>query len=323
MRFNSLDLNLLVALDALIAERSVSRAALRMNLTQSAMSNALARLRSHFDDALLVQVGRGFDLTPRAEQLRDPVRDVLVRVDAAILTQPRFDPAQSDRMFRILVSDYTVATLMPHLFALAQEQGVTVRFQLLQQVAGPHRTLERGEADLLLIPEDYCSPDHPKDPLLTEDFACIMWQGNPLAGRELTMEAYLAAGHVEMQPPGGAEAYEAAQVRKLGIPRRVEIAAPSFQVIPALIPGTHRIATVHRRLARQACQTLPLWMTPSPVTLPAMVQVMQWHQFRTSDPGLVWLRQMLHVAARRMDGTTSSDPSLAPSPPLVTPAAPA
>uniref|UniRef100_UPI002FC8DF34 LysR family transcriptional regulator n=1 Tax=Hydrogenophaga sp. TaxID=1904254 RepID=UPI002FC8DF34 len=202
MRFNKLDLNLLVALDAMLTERSISRAAERLHISQSATSNALARLREYFDDDLLVQVGRKMELTPRAEALRDPVRDVLVRVDTTITAQPEFIASRSDREFRILVSDFTMAVLLPHALALAQRQGSTVRFQFLQQVEQPQRALERGEADLLVMPRDYCSPNHPIETVFRETFTCVVWQESRIAREGLTFERYAAAGHVVMQPPG-------------------------------------------------------------------------------------------------------------------------
>jgi LysR family transcriptional regulator, nod-box dependent transcriptional activator len=113
MRFKRLDLNLLVALDLMLRLRSISRAAEQMNMSQSAMSNALTRLRQYFDDPLLVQVGRRLELTPRAEAMQDAVRDILVRVDAAISSEVEFDPAQSNREFSILLSDFTMQVLMP------------------------------------------------------------------------------------------------------------------------------------------------------------------------------------------------------------------
>jgi LysR family nod box-dependent transcriptional activator len=125
MRFNKLDLNLLVALDAMLLERNISRAAERLHVSQSAMSSSLARLRTYFDDPLLVQVGRRMELTPRAQALKEVVRDILGRVDTAIATRPQFDPAQSDREFRLLVSDYTLVTLMPHLLALVRRKSRT------------------------------------------------------------------------------------------------------------------------------------------------------------------------------------------------------
>ena len=171
MRFNRLDLNLLVALDALLTERNISRAAEKVYLSQSTMSHALGRLREHFKDDLLVQVGRKMELTPRAETLKDPIRDVLVRISITVDTPLEFDPSKSDREFVLHVSDYSMEVLLPHVFALAESQGSKVTFRLLPQ-AGPvgTRALERGEVDVLLIPESYCSPAHPPEAIFREDF---------------------------------------------------------------------------------------------------------------------------------------------------------
>jgi LysR family nod box-dependent transcriptional activator len=181
MRFNRLDLNLLTALDVLLTERSVTRAAERLNLTPSAVSGALARLREYFDDQLLVQVGRRMEPTPRALGLQEAVRDVLLRVDSAIAMQPKFEPSQSDRVFRIFVSDYTQLLLAPHLLALAAAQRCTASFEFLPQVSNPQRNLERGEADLLIIPRGFLSPDHPQETLYTEEFVCVVWRDSAMA----------------------------------------------------------------------------------------------------------------------------------------------
>lgn len=302
MRFNRLDLNLLVALDALFTERSVSRAAERMHLSQSAMSNALNRLREYFDDELLVQVGRRMDLTPRAQALKEAVHDVLLRVDTTIASQPQFDPARSEREFRLLVSDYATTMLMPHVLSIAHRQSSTVRFHFLPQVPMPHCALERGEADVLVIPADYCSPDHPVEVLFEESFCCVAWSEGRFARRRLDKKAYLAAGHVVVTP-GGAEdsSFEARFVERHGIARRVEVTTFSFVAAPALVVGTDRIATVHARLARHARRSLPLKLLAAPLPVPAIREAMQWHRYRTQDPGLVWLRGLLHQAALLMD----------------------
>ena len=307
MRFHKLDLNLLVALDALLSLQSVSRAAEQLNLSQSAMSNALARLREHFDDDLLVQVGRKMELTPRAEGLQDAVRDVLVRVDTTISAKPEFIPAQSDREFRIFVSDYTMVTLMPHLLALAAEASHSGRFHFLPQQNQPQRLLDRGEADLLVIPQIYCSADHPMDRLLDETFCCIVWRDGQLAsperapGGRLTLDAYRGAGHVVFQPPGATPSFEGTAMQSQGITRRVEVATFSFVGALSLVVGTDRVATVHRRLAAYGQQFLPVKLLEPPIDLPPMTQAMQWHKYRTNDPGLVWLRSLMLQAVDRMD----------------------
>lgn len=307
MRFNKLDLNLLVALDALLSLKSISRAAEKINLSQSAMSNALARLREHLEDDLLVQVGRKMELTPRAESLQDAVRDVLVRVDTTITAKPVFQPATSDREFRLFVSDYSMVTLMPHLLALAAQASHTVRFHFLPQQNQPQRLLDRGEADLLVIPRIYCSPDHPTEKLLDETFCCVVWRDGQLATPErapdgkLHLDTFRSAGHVAFQPPGGVQTFEGNAMQQNGVVRRIEVSTFSFVGALSLVVGTNRIATVHRRLAAYGSQFLPLKVLEPPFELPTMNQVVQWHQYRTTDPGLVWLRGLLQRAVQTMD----------------------
>lgn len=300
MRFNKLDLNLLVALDALLSELSVSRAADKMHMGQSAMSNALSRLREFFNDELLVQVGRRMEPTSRAMALKDPVRDVLIRVEAAVLSQPRFDPSQSDRVFLMAVSDYTSASLIPHLLSLVHQQKSKVRFVLLPQVSNPQRALERGEVDLMIIPERFASTGHPLEHLFTETFSCLVWNESPLAHGELTLSRYLAHGHVVMEPPNG-KAYETEALAAKGIHRKVDLTTFSFATAPRLVVNTHLIVTTHDRLARLAMQTLPVVTRPVPVKIEPMTQMMQWHNYRSNDPGLVWLREMLRQAVILMD----------------------
>jgi len=301
MRFNKLDLNLLVALDALLTEQNISRAAEKIYLSQSAMSSALARLREYFGDELLVQVGRKMELTPRAQALQDPVRDILVRIDSTVSAQPDFVPAQSDRVFRLHVSDYTMTTLMPHVIALAYQHAPGIRLELCAQIMHPHRVLERGEADLLIIPKEYGSVDHPAETLLTETFCCVVWNRSPLAKGEMTAERYLAAGHIVVQPGELHSALEDGFMHKLGIERKVEVTTYSFVAPAQLLPGTNRIATMHRRLARQVARSLPVVLRDVPVPVPAMEQSMQWHKHRTTDPGLAWLRGIIKQAVTVMD----------------------
>ena len=302
MRFNRLDLNLLVALDALLTDRSITKASERLNLSPSATSNALARLREYFDDELLVQVGRRMEPTPRAESLQEAVRDVLVRVDSTIAIQPEFDPSTSDRVFRIFVSDYTQMVFVPHVLALASEERCAARFELLPQVSNPQRSLERGEADLLIIPRGFLSPDHPEEVLYTEDFVCVVWRDSALARSELTFDRYLAAGHVLMQPPDGiGDSFEAWFVKRYGVTRRVAVTSYGFSALPAMVVGTELIATVHTRLARALQPAWPIELRPPPLPITAMEQGLQWHKYRAQDPGLVWLRGLLRRAVARMD----------------------
>lgn len=303
MRHNRLDLNLLVALDALLTERSITKAADRLHLSQSATSNALARLREYFDDELLVQVGRRMELTPRAEGLQESVRDILVRVDSTVAVQPEFEPAKSDRTFRLFVSDYTLMVFAPHILALANEARCTAKFDFLPQVLNPQRSLERGEVDLMIIPRGFVSPDHPEEVLYEEKFLCAVWRDGALGRGELSFERYRDAGHVVMQPPGQAgESFEAWFARRFGLTRRVVAISHGFAALPAMVVGTDHVATVHARLARMLQATLPIVLHEPPLPISVMEQSIQWHKYKTQDPGLVWLRGLLRRAVRRMDG---------------------
>jgi len=302
MRFNKFDLNLLVALDALLAERSVTRAAARIKLSPSATSDALSRLRDYFGDELLVQVGRRMEPTPRAEGLQHAVRDMLVRLDSTITTQPTFDPATSDRNFRIHASDYTQMVLAPHLMRLACAQRCQATFDFLPQVANPQRDLERGDADLLVLPRSLMSDDHPVETLYEEGFVCMVWADSPLAKGPLTRERYLAASHVVMRPQDTSvdSTYVDGFVKQQGVSRRIAATSYGFATVPALLVGTDFLATLHERLAELLRDVWPLAVRPCPMAIPPMTQAMQWHSYRTQDPGLEWLRGLLHRAAAKL-----------------------
>lgn len=176
MHFRGLDLNLLVALDALITERSISRTGEKIHLSQSATSGTLARLREYFKDDLLVPVGRKMVLTPLAEDLAQPVRQLLVQAEAIIHRSPAFSPEKSDRTFRLIMSDYVTTVLMSRALPEIQRQAPGITVQVLVPGAKTD-ALERGEADMMIMPKQYLSENHPSEPLFEDDFVCIAWTG--------------------------------------------------------------------------------------------------------------------------------------------------
>lgn len=301
LRFKRLDLNLLVALDHMLNLRSITVAAERMNMSQSAMSNALTRLRNHFEDPLLVQVGRKMVLTPRAEGMRGPIRDILVRVEATIETDPVFRPETTDRQFSLLLSDYSLNVFMPHVFALAEKEGSRARFRLLPQTEQPYHMLERGEADMLIAPEQFCSFDHPSETLFHDHYVCLAWNEGKYAHKPVTVADYNEAGHVIMVPPINAKSVEGERLSRLGVVRREEVTCFSFSALPALLVGTNRLATVHGRTARDAMQRLPLVQHPVPFELNSMSQNMQWHEYRAHDPGIQWIQDLFRRATIEMN----------------------
>jgi len=297
MRFKKLDLNLLVALDHMIDLRSVSAAADKMFMRQSAMSNALTRLRDYFEDPLLVQVGRRMEVTPRAEAMRPAIRDILVRIEATIDSRPEFRSDDSTRTFNILLSDYSLRVLMPTVFRLLDAEKATVKLNLRAQTDTPQVLLERGEIDLLISPGEFIASDHPSALLYEDEYVVAVWSGGKYANATMDLETYQTASHAVMVPPSSAKSLETTLLSQAGIERHIDVRSFSFTNLPHLITGTDRIATIHGRLARLVAPQAELTTYPLPVRLPPLRQMMQWHAYRDSDPGIAWLRGLISKAA--------------------------
>jgi DNA-binding transcriptional LysR family regulator len=302
MNLRDFDLNLLVALDALLAERNVTHAGNRLNLSQSAMSGALARLRDFFQDELLVPVGRRMVLTPLADDLVQPVRDLLVQVQT-IGTKPRFAPATSDRHFSIAVSDYMTSVLMVDLLRCVKVEapGITFELRTLGDVA--FRELDGGQLDFLIGPiDEFLSNPHPREALFDDVFVCIVWTRNPHVGDAISLEQYLNMGHVAVRVVDGRLAnHDEVHLRRMNHKRRVEVQTPAFDLAPQLIVGTDRLATVPARLARKYAKFLPIRMLALPVEIPPLHEQVQWHRAHDRDPGHLWLREQLRAAVARLD----------------------
>lgn len=260
------------------------------------MSNALNRLRQYFDDPLLVQVGRRMELTPRALALAGPVRDILVRIEAAVATPPDFDPATSTRQIALMVSDYSLHTVVPLFMRRVARKAPGIRVDIKPQKHHPAIQLERGEADLLIAPSVFCSPDHPAEPLLTDPMVCVLDESNP-AARHLDAETFCALDHVAMVPSVPGEAFAARVLRAIDVEVRVAATSFSFISLPDIVRGTDRIAMVQERLARRMAAEGGLVIVPVPFDLPPLEQHLQWHSMRSQDPALDWLRGELHAAA--------------------------
>jgi len=304
MRFKKLDLNLLVALDHLITLRSVSAAADKMFMSQSAMSNALKRLRQYFDDPLLVQVGKRMEVTPRAEAMHEAIREILVRIEATIDTNPSFDPSVSSRTFNILASDFTLRVLIPKVLAEMDRQSAQVKLNLLHQVGTPHVMLERGAADMLICPDLHSSTVHPKDLLFEDDYVAIVCANGPHAEGPMDLERYLNGPHAVMIPPtefGVSKPAEDSYLAEANISRNnITLTCFSFAALPHLIKGTNRIATVHGTLAESSSVAGDVVVHQLPFELPKFRQMMQWHAYRDQDPGITWLRKVFRNAAARI-----------------------
>lgn len=298
MNLNRLDLNLLFALDALLAERSITHAAERLNLSPSATSGALARLRTYFDDELLTQIGRRMVPTPLGESLAGSVRDCLLLVQATVDIRPAFDPANSTRNFTLMMSDYVSTVLMPRALQQLEREAPGITIELIGNENEPWEALGRGEIDFLVLPKNFIRDGHPAEVLFEDEYVCVLWSGNTVVGDEISMQQCLELGHVvarigKLRPP----TIDAWFFERFGHARRVQVIATSFNSVPHLLIGTNRISIMHRRLARVYADALPLKILPSPVAMPRLVEMIQWHKYRDRDPGRLWLCGLLKAAA--------------------------
>lgn len=302
MRFGRLDLNLLVALDVLLTERSVSLAADKLCLSQSATSSALGRLRDYFGDELLVVKGRHMILTARAEELIEPVRAVLEQIRTTITVAPPFDPATAEREIRIMASDYSTEVLLAQALAAMEEDAPGIRFEIQPMNDHPVDALERGYVDLLLTIDYAISTDHPSQVLFEDDYVVLGWENNPAMHRPMTRELYFELGHVTARfGKARVAAFDEWFVKRQKHKRRVEVVAPSFLSLAGLVIGTQRIATVHRRMAQTFARNLPLVMRETPFAIPPIREAVQWHISNTNDPALRWVVERLAAAATQRD----------------------
>lgn len=293
MRYRNLDLNLLVALNLFLTEKNVSKAAEKMFITQSSASSALARLRSYFDDELLIPVGKKMELTPRAKKLVEPVKLILMSIDNQIIQPPEFDPYTVEMRFTLCLSDYTLTTFIPLFLQYVKDQGYRINFNFKPQTVDPVKTLENGEADLLIIPSQYLTEKHPHINIYKEQFVCIASKHHPRLKNNLTISDFESEKHIVMKPPQNLDSFESLIIKKMNLKREIALTTFSFSSIPELIIDSEYIAIVHKRLAEKFMQQTNLALFNLPFEFPQMEQSIQWHRFRDEDVELKFLIKIL------------------------------
>jgi DNA-binding transcriptional LysR family regulator len=314
MRFNKLDLNLLIALRALLKERSVTRAGMSVHISQSAMSGILGRLRDFFDDPLIVTVGRKMELTPLAQSLVEPINDLLLRIDATITARPEFAPESTRRHFSVVASDYSISVLLAGLMHHLRRQAPGLTVELLPPSEFVAAELESGDIDFVVMPDRYSTPEQSGHPLFEDTYCILVDTNNERIGDSITFEQYVDLGHVAYQAGrSGPPLFDTWFDKEFGTLRRVEASVYSFQLLPQLVIGTDRIATVHTRLAQQFMAQYSVRMIPAPFVIPNIRMVIQWHKYRDLDPGSRWFRDQIIEQARKL-GPPESAPLIGSSP---------
>ncbi|HET6167862.1 MAG TPA: LysR family transcriptional regulator [Marmoricola sp.] len=300
MHLSGLDLNLLVAFDALLSERSVTRAAQRVGLSQPGMSNALGRLRRLLNDPLLVRQGATLVPTARAEALVAPVHEALELIRGALDAPLRFDPATDRRSFRLSCSDYSVLMLIgPLVRALAAEAPAVV-VEVVPRLADAPRALANGDVDLVIEPPEIMGDADLESLRLWDDYwACCVWEGNTHVGKRMTLERYTALGHLiySMGGAGQPVALPDLHLGRLGIPRRIEVSVESFLLAPFLLQGTDLVTLIPKRAEAFLRRIGDIRVLESPIDLPGLVETLWWHSRSTTDPAHAWLRTRIGAVA--------------------------
>lgn len=296
VRLDRFDLNLLVAFDILVEERNVTRAAKRLNLTQSAMSAALRRLREAFSDEILVQHGKKMIPTASALSLAPEISGVVADLRGIIARGLSFDPAHSQRIFRIVASDYVTTVLIGPMLERMQKSAPGVRIEITLPRNDIHGRLEDGELDFIVAPERFLEGPHPRELLFEERHVVVGWSGNPMLQEPLTEDYYYSAGHVAVSVSRDGTFIEN-HLREHGDRRRIEIICAAFSQVAWMLPGTTRLALMHERLAKVMASRLPLRILDAPIELPVMREMLQYHHARSADTGLIWFRDQLRDAA--------------------------
>lgn len=301
LRIESVDLNLLAPLNALLEERHVSRAADRLRMSQPSMSRALQRLRAALGDELLVRGPGGYQLTPRAERIREQLQHALPRLEH-VFSGEDFDPAAAARAFRLAGTDYTVSVLSGALLRTVFEQspGSSVRFERWHHAV--FSDAEHGVIDLL-IHGGGAPPPLRTQPLFEEGYACLVSSHHPLARRErVTLTDYLGCAHIVIDIADGRQGQVDRQLESLGRPRRASLTVPYHAAAAAAVAGTALVATVPASLAVRQAVPGTTSVIPAPDEIGPMGYSMSWHPRLDDDAGQRWLRDQIRQATAQRGG---------------------
>jgi len=302
MHISGMDLNLAVVLHALLEERSVSRAATRLGLSQSATSHALARLRHVLGDPLFVRARAGLVPTARAEAMADTLANALGALEGSFFAPPPFEPRTAVRSFRVASSDYVEHLIGPPLLTGLARAAPNLDLWTVSAPEEATEALAQGRLDLLFQP----SRPGPRDEGLhvagmwEDHFVGVMRKGHPLSRGPLTVERFAAAKHAFIAPRGRPGGAVDAALAQLGLSRRIAFTTPNFLVGPQVVAETDLVIVLAARIARVFAERLPLVLFEPPLELPSFEIAMMWHERRHADPAHRFLREEIVRVARTL-----------------------
>ncbi len=284
---------LYVALDALLRERSVTRAAKRLGVTQSAVSHTLKRLRESLGDPLLVGVRGDLSLTPRAEAIRAPLERALSDLRASVQAESTFDPASSSRSFTVATGDYGEFWTMHETLRIVREDAPKVSLRIVSPGPGILDELTRGPADILVGPKRAWPSFVQQQKVAQDGFVVIGRKGHPAFKPRLSLKSYLAYDHISVGPRGLPAGGIDDVLRSRGHTRSVILFTPNFVGVPPLVSRTDLLATIPEGLYQASSSMVALEHALPPLRVPATDLFMVWHERNQNDAGHAWLRNLV------------------------------
>ena len=299
MNWGAFDLNLLIVFDAVMQERSVTRAGSRIGLSQPAMSHALNRLRYMLKDELFVRTPEGMVPTPRAEALAQPLRDALSEMQFA-LEPAAFDPAASDRRFVLAVNNYAAVVLAPPLVAAVSAAAPAVRLDLRPSgTLDIADRLDRGDLDLTIGSVDSPGERFASAQLLEDPFVLVMRRGHPASRRKLSAEDFAALPHLEISSSREDTGFIDRWLGESGATRRIALRAPYLSAAP-ILAQSDLVATLSHRIAQEFVRNHPLQICTPPYESPRVRTVMLWHRRLDRHPAHRWLRDIVRSVTKSL-----------------------
>jgi LysR family transcriptional regulator, nod-box dependent transcriptional activator len=302
VKLSQIDLNLLVVLDAILTERSVTEAGHRLGLSQPAVSAGLRRLRELFNDPLLERAGSRWRLTPLAIELADPLQQILASIDTAVNRRTGFDPQTSHRRFRIAAADDVSFVLVQPVLEQLATVAPNVRLLVVRPDNETGTRLATRQLDLSIEPDGrYRSLGFRSQRVYRDRWVVGAWTGNSQIGDELSYEQFLELGHVSVS----VRPYTVTLVEKVvgGLTQKldVQIVSESFTSLAMLLRGTQRIALIPGRLAEMLQDAAQIRIMPPPLPLAAPTFAMAWPGLYDRDEGHIWLRSVITEVAAEID----------------------
>lgn len=311
MQLNRIDMNLLVYLDVLLRERSVTRAADQLGISQPAMSNGLRRLRALFDDPLLIRTSEGMTPTERARQLEPTLRSVLQDIERAVRPRSDFDAAASGRVFRIMVSDYAESTLIPPLLRRLREVAPRVILDLMTPSDVSFFDVEQGKVDLVINRFDSIPQSFHQTRVWQDDFCCMLSRDNPILDN-FSLKKYLEAQHVWVSKTGfgvsvGVDPSDVQRLGwvdevlgQLGKKRRITVFTRHYQAAMLLSEQNDLVLTVPSRAALLQAENPRLVVKAPPFEIPPIQLKLVWSPLLHHDPAHRWMRRLINEVAEEV-----------------------